>query len=456
VAQRVLIVDDEPSILRLVADILVDEGFATSTAAGGAQAMREIESEPPDLVLLDVAMPGDDGLAVLEAVQAKWPDLPVVMMSGHGTVETAVRATRLGAWDFLEKPLSYDKLLLCVRHVLETTRLARENLRLREDLRGASEIIGETEVMRELKEQIGVAGPTEGWVLITGENGTGKELVARQLHLRSKRDSGPFVEVNSAAIPDELIESELFGHEKGAFTGAVQTKRGRFEVADGGTIFLDEIGDMSLMTQSKILRILQEHRFERVGANQTIEVNVRVIAATNKDLELEMAEGRFREDLYYRLNVIPFRVPALQERAGDIPLLVDRFLDRYCADNAVARKTVSADALERMLAYPWPGNVRELQNVVERLVLMTASERIEVSALPQQIASAELGKRPSMQSDKLSDARALFEREFLTEKLRENGGNISRTAEVIGLKRESLSRKLRSLGIDVERAKDAG
>ncbi len=360
-AHEILIVDDEPSILRLVADILSDEGFATRTAASGAEALAEISRDPPDLVLLDVAMAGDDGLAVLEKLQSSIPGLPVVMMSGHGTVETAVRATRLGAYDFLEKPLSYDKLLLCVRHVLETTRLARENRQLREELLGANEIIGETEVMQNLKQQIGVAGPTEGWVLITGENGTGKELVASQLHLRSKRAERPFVEVNSAAIPEELIESELFGHERGAFTGALQMKRGKFEVADEGTIFLDEIGDMSLMTQAKILRILQEHRFERVGGNQTIEVNVRVIAATNKNLELEMAEGRFREDLYYRLNVIPFHVPPLRERADDIPLLVDRFLRRFSTENSVPLKSLAPEALDLLVAHTWPGNVREAE-----------------------------------------------------------------------------------------------
>ncbi|MBW2279217.1 MAG: sigma-54-dependent Fis family transcriptional regulator [Deltaproteobacteria bacterium] len=456
-AQKVLIVDDEPSILRLVADILSDEGFETCTASGGQEALRRIERDGPDLVLLDVSMPGDDGLVVLERVHATRPDLPVVMMSGHGTVETAMRATRLGAYDFLEKPLSYDKLLLCVRHVLETTRLARENRRLRDELRGSSEIIGETGVMRQLKEQIAVAGPTDGWVLITGENGTGKELVARQLHLLSKRVDAAFIEVNSAAIPEELIESELFGHEKGAFTGALQTKQGKFEAADGGTIFLDEIGDMSLMTQAKILRILQEHRFERVGGNQTIEVNVRVIAATNKDLGEEMAEGRFREDLYYRLNVIPFHVPPLRERADDIPLLTERFLDRFCTENSVARKSLSPQALSKLVAHNWPGNVRELQNIVERLVLMTPTEIIDVSALPEQITdSARDARLRSMGADRLADARTLFEREFLSEKLREHGGNISRTAEVVGLKRESLSRKLRSLGIDVERTRDGG
>jgi two-component system nitrogen regulation response regulator NtrX len=344
-----------------------------------------------------------------------------------------------------------------VRHVLETTRLARENRRLRDELRGSSEIIGETGVMLQLKEQIAVAGPTDGWVLITGENGTGKELVARQLHLLSKRVDAAFIEVNSAAIPEELIESELFGHEKGAFTGALQTKQGKFEAADGGTIFLDEIGDMSLMTQAKILRILQEHRFERVGGNQTIEVNVRVIAATNKDLGEEMAEGRFREDLYYRLNVIPFHVPPLRERADDIPLLTERFLDRFCTENSVARKSLSPQALSKLAAHNWPGNVRELQNIVERLVLMTPTEIIDVSALPEQITdSARDARLRSMGADRLADARTLFEREFLSEKLREHGGNISRTAEVVGLKRESLSRKLRSLGIDVERTRDGG
>ena len=453
----VLMVDDEESILRSVSDVLADEGFETVTATSANEALRRIERSPPDLILLDIAMPGRDGLDALAEVRRVWPHLPVVMMSGHGTVETAVRATKLGAWDFLEKPLSYDKILLCVRHCLESARLELENAQLRSQLSREIELIGAAGVMRELKEQIAVAAPTEGWVLITGENGTGKELVARQLHLQSKRADAAFVAVNCAAIPEELIESELFGHEKGAFTGALQMKRGRFEVADGGTIFLDEIGDMSLMTQAKILRILQEHCFERVGGTDTLEVNVRVIAATNKNLETEMAEGRFREDLYYRLNVIPFHVPALRDRSEDIPILIDYFLTRCAVEGGKARPSLSAAALERMIAYAWPGNVRELQNIVERLVLMTASEVIDVDDLPAQVVSPGREKLlRGLSSPKLADARSAFEREFLEEKLRENEGNISRTAEVVGLARETLSRKLRSLGISVEKPRNGG
>ena len=454
----ILVVDDEESVRRSIADVLADEGHRPVLAAGADEADREITAQIPDLVLLDVAMPGRDGLELLESLRSSHPQLPVVMMSGHGTIETAVRATKLGAYDFLEKPLSYDKLLLRIDHGLERARLAQENRELREALLGESEIIGEAPVMQKLKEQIEIAAPTDGWVLITGENGTGKELVARWVHLRSKRAGGPFVAVNCAAIPEELIESELFGHEKGAFTGAIQKKRGRFEMANGGTIVLDEIGDMSLMTQAKILRILQEHRFERVGGTETIEVNVRVVAATNKDLQAEMSQGRFREDLFYRLNVIPFHVPALRERKEDIPRLAERFLAQYAADAGRPPKTISAKALAKLQEYPWPGNVRELQNLIERLVLMTPGEVIEVSDLPPQVSSPDRERllRASASADTLAEARAAFEREWLLEKLGAFGWNISRTAEAVGLARESLSRKLKSLRIDLdaERARD--
>jgi two-component system nitrogen regulation response regulator NtrX len=454
-ASSVLIVDDEESIRRSVADVLADEGYVSVSAGSVEEAIQKIEAQVPDLVLLDVAMPARDGIELLEWLRRSWPELPVIMMSGHGTIETAVRATKLGAYDFLEKPLSYDKLLLCLGHALEAARLSQENRRLREELKRTGEIIGNSPVMQELKKQIEVAAPTDGRVLITGENGTGKELVARQIHLNSKRAQGPFVEVNCAAIPEELIESVLFGHEKGAFTGAIQTRRGRFEVADGGTIFLDEIGDMSLMTQAKILRTLQENRFERVGGSVTLEVNVRVIAATNKDLEMEMAEGRFREDLYYRLNVIPIYVPPLRQRREDIAPLLEHFLERASVQSSGLKKSLSPKALERLAAYPWPGNVRELQNIVERLVLMSPGPTVDVGDLPTQIAQPDREKlRPGLESEKLSDARAAFEREYLLEKLRANQWNISRTAEVVGLARESLSRKLRSLGITVEKQKD--
>ena len=455
-SRTVLIVDDEEGILHSVSGILTDEGYTAVTAADASRALSLVDSDAPDVVLLDVSMPGRDGLELLEELRGRHPALPVVMMSGHGTIDTAVRATKLGAYDFLEKPLSYDNLILCLQRSMDSARLERENRLLREQLMGDTEICGETESMRDLKRQISIAAPTDGWVLITGENGTGKELVARQLHLQSNRSDRPFVPVNCAAIPEELIESELFGHEKGAFTGAVKRKRGRFEIADSGTLFLDEIADMSLMTQAKILRILQEHRFERVGGTETLDVDVRVVAATNKALEAEMAEGRFREDLYYRLNVIPFHVPPLRERRGDISLLAERFLARFAAEAGKTPPRLTPRALARLMDYPWPGNVRELQNVVERVVLMTPGSQIDVDGLPPQISSPERASLPrGAGAQTLAEARALFEREYLTQKLRDNGWNISRTSEVVGLARETLSRKLRSLGIDVEKHRHA-
>jgi len=446
---RILIVDDEQGIRRSLSGLLSDEGFETSGAADGEQALAALREESPNLVLLDIAMPGRDGIAVLEELRRDWPQLPVVMMSGHGTIETAVRATQLGAFDFIEKPLSFEKLLLTIRNALEAQRLADENRALRAQMLHARELIGEAPVMKKLKEQILQAAPTNGWVLISGENGTGKELVAKQLHVHSARNTGRFVEVNCAAIPEELIESELFGHEKGAFTGAIARKQGRFELAHGGTIFLDEIADMSLRTQAKILRILQEHKFERVGGSETIEVDVRVIAATNKDLEQEMRAGNFREDLYYRLNVIPFRIAPLRERRGDIPALVAAFVGEFCAESGARPKRVASPALRLMADYAWPGNVRELRNLMERLVLMTPGLCIEAADLPPEIVG---GARPAPASAaSLDHARKEFERSFLAARLAEHGWNISRTAEAIGIARESLSRKLRQFGIRASR-----
>jgi two-component system nitrogen regulation response regulator NtrX len=447
---RILIVDDEASIRRSLAGILSDEGFSPAEAAEGEAALAELRGEaPPDLVLLDIAMPGRDGVEILEEMQRTWPSLPVVMMSGHGTIETAVRATQLGAFDFLEKPLSVEKLLLTIRHALERARLERENRRLRAEAVRAHEILGESAVIQKLKEQIRVAAPTNGWVLITGENGTGKELVAKQVHVQSKRADQPFVEVNCAAIPEELIESELFGHEKGAFTGAIVQKRGKFELADKGTIFLDEIADMSLRTQAKILRILQEHKFERVGGTETIEVDVRVIAATNKSLEKAIQEGAFREDLFYRLNVIPFHVPPLRERREDVAILARSFVEEFCAESGMGVKTVTPRALTALQNHPWPGNVRELRNLIERLVLLTPGLKIRPEDLPEEIRSGV--RAPELEAATLEDARRAFERDFLRERLREHGWNISRTAEAIGIARESLSRKMRLFGIRVPR-----
>jgi len=448
---RILVVDDEESIRRSLGGLLSDEGYEVAPAPDGAKALELLERDRAavDLVLLDIAMPGRDGLEILEDVRAQWPDLPVLMMSGHGTIETAVRATRLGAFDFVEKPLSVEKLLLSIRNALERSELQHENQRLRSEALNAHEILGSSEPIQTLKKQIAQAAPTNGWVLITGENGTGKELVARQIHVQSKRADHPFVEVNCAAIPEELIESELFGHERGAFTGAIARKQGKFELADHGTIFLDEIADMSLKTQAKVLRILQEHKFERVGGTETIEVDVRVIAATNKDLEVEIAAGNFREDLFYRLAVIPFRVSALRERRDDIPILAQSFVKEFCAESGTRTKEIAPKAMNLLRAYSWPGNVRELRNLMERMVLMTPGPHIGAEELPDTIRVGDV--RRGAEGGSLEDARRAFEREYIVDKLREHDWNISRTAESIGLKRESLSRKTRALKIEIPR-----
>jgi two-component system nitrogen regulation response regulator NtrX len=449
--KRVLIVDDEEDIRSTLGGLLADEGFEVSSASDGEQAIAALRdgSKVADLVLLDITMPGRDGIQILEEMREAWPERPVVMMSGYGDIETAVRATRLGAFDFLEKPPSIEKLVLTLDHALEQARLYGENRRLRADALRAHEILGESEPVRRLKQQIAQAAPTNGWVLITGENGTGKELVARQIHVQSRRADQPFVEVNCAAIPEELIESELFGHEKGAFTGASARKQGKFELADRGTIFLDEIADMSLKTQAKVLRILQEHKFERVGGTETIEVDVRVIAATNKDLVKEIAEGNFREDLYYRLAVIPFHVCPLRERREDIPILAEAFVREFCAESGVQCKEIAPKAMILLQAYAWPGNVRELRNLMERLVLMTPGTKIGAVELPDPIRVGDPRRHPGRST--LEEARRSFERDYLVAKLREHGWNISRTAEAVGLARESLSRKIRALKIQVQK-----
>ena len=447
---RILIVDDEDEIRRSVAGILGDEGLETVTAEDGERAIAFIEQEgPPDVVLLDIAMPGRDGVEILVELVERWPHIPVVMMSGHGTIETAVRTTRHGAYDFVEKPLSIDKLLLTIGHAVERAGLARENRELRAQALRAHEILGESEAIVALKRQIEMAAPSNGWVLVTGENGTGKELVARQIHTQSQRSAGPFVEVNCAAIPEELIESELFGHEKGAFTGAVAQKQGKFELAHGGTLFLDEVADMSLMTQAKVLRILQEQTFVRVGGTDLLEADVRVVAATNKDLEAEIAAGNFREDLYYRLNVLPFHVPPLRERVQDIPVLARTFVEEFCREAGVPPKKITPAAMKLLSGHSWPGNVRELRNLMERVVIMTPRSSIGVDSLPDALRATSSGDGATTLS--LEEARRSFEREYLLARLAEHGWNISRTAEAIGIARESLSRKIKAYEIEVER-----
>ncbi len=444
----ILVVDDEEGIRRSLKGVLEDEGYRVLLAEDGDKALSLMEEESPDLVLLDIWMPGKDGMVVLEEIRRGWPMLPVVMISGHGSIDLAVRATKLGAYDFVEKPLSLDKVLLTLRNALNYSFLEEENRRLRQQVRPRDEITGTSPAIQRLKEQVRIIAPTSSFVLIHGENGTGKEVVARAIYRQSKRSQGPFVEVNCAAIPEELIESELFGHEKGAFTGATQMRRGKFDLAHQGTLFLDEIGDMSLSTQAKILRVLQEQRFQRVGGNRYIQVDVRVIAATNKNLEEEIKAGRFREDLYHRLNVIPIDVPPLRERLEDIPLLVEEFVEEFARLRGYPRRKFSPEVMKAFSEYTWPGNVRELKNVVERLLILARSHVVELEDLrpPVWFGPRERPKTPTFPQT-LKEAREAFERAFIEEKLEEFGWNISRTAEAIGLDRSHLHKKMRELGI---------
>lgn len=453
-AVTVLVVDDEESIRNSLSGVLMDEGFSVLKAEDGLKALQIIKQELPEVILLDIWMSGIDGIETLKRIKARYPEIQVVMISGHGNIETAVRATKLGAFDFIEKPLSLDKVMLAISHALDFRRLAEENLLLRKEIEEQYEIIGASPAIQTVRERIDKVAPTDSWVLITGENGAGKELVARAIHRESNRRAKPFVGVNCAAIPEELIESELFGHEKGAFTGATSRKKGKFDLADKGTLFLDEIADMSLKTQSKILRILQEQKFERVGGERTIDVDVRVIAATNRKLEEEIQHGRFREDLYYRLNVIPIHVPALRERKEDIPVFTEYFLHEFSVRSAKERKEISPEALKLLMENNWPGNVRELKNLIERLVIMTPGKTIEVSDLSDSIRkerSSAAGQEVYPDMESLKEATLGFEREFILKRLAQNDGNIAKTAEQIGIARRNLHRKIRQFGIRVER-----
>ena len=448
-APRILIVDDERNVRATLRGVLGDEGYVAEVVSNGEEALSAAQRDAFDLVLLDIWLPGMDGLEVLEQLNSERSGAVVVMISGHGSVETAVRATKLGAFDFIEKPLSLDRVLLVVNNGLKQKRLEDENRRLRAEVHDRFEMVGESTSIVALRRQIERAAPSNGRVLIYGENGTGKELVARRIHILSSRAAAPFVEINCAAIPDELIESELFGHVEGAFTGAVSDKRGKFELADDGTLFLDEIGDMSLRTQSKVLRVLQEQTFQRVGSTENISVDVRFIAATNKDLQKEIAAGRFREDLFYRINVIPFHVSALRERRDDIPLLADYFLDDAAVEYGQRSKRLSPATVARMVAYHWPGNVRQLKNVCERLMIMVPGETIEETDLEPVFGFEGEGEpTPSAVDLDLREARELFERRFILNKLREHGGNVRRTAEALNIERSHLYRKMKSYGID--------
>ena len=449
----ILIVDDEEPIRKSLADILGDEGYEVAAAASGREALDLLPEAQPALALLDIAMPDIDGIETLRRFKETRPEMQVIMITGHGTIDTAVQTTKMGAYDFLQKPLSLERVSLAVKHGLEEFRLRQENEVLRKSIDRRYEIVGESGAIRSLKHQIGLAGPTNGWVLIHGESGSGKELVARAIHKASKRSGGPFVEVNCAAIPQELIESELFGHERGAFTGATGMKRGKFEVADRGTIFLDEIADMSLATQAKVLRVLEGQEFQRVGGTKTLRTDVRVIAASNKDLAAEIRKGAFREDLFYRLNVIPLEVPPLRDRKEDIPVLVRYFLQEFAAEYGQKPKAIDAAALDLFVRYPWNGNVRELRNFIERMMIMVPGPAITAADVPAPVSRPQAG-RPSVDAlgglgayATLREARAAFEKEFLTRKLRENHGNVSKTADEIDVERSNLHRKIKALGI---------
>lgn len=451
--ETILVVDDEESICKSLKAILSDEGYQVLVAGSGEDAVKIVEEEMPQLVLLDVWLPGMDGLETLQAIKKINPQTLVIIMSGHGTIETAVKATKLGAFDFIEKPLSLDKIIILVNNAINLSRLQEENVLLKQKVSHQYELTGQSPVINELKEMISIVAPTNAWILIMGENGTGKELVARSIHHLSLRSHKDIVEVNCAAIPEELIESELFGHEKGAFTGATEKKRGKFDLAHEGTIFLDEVADMSLKAQAKILRILQEKKFERVGGNKLIDMDVRVLAATNKDLEEEMKAGRFRQDLYYRLHVIPLCVPPLRDRKEDIKPLVERFLMDFTNKEGLEPKTLTDEALTLLMKHDWPGNVRELKNIIERMIILTPSDEITAKDIPslniKEESEAAFGSQ-SVIGDSLKDAKIDFERQFILKKLEENEGNISKTAEAIGLERSHLHKKLKSLKVAVK------
>jgi two-component system nitrogen regulation response regulator NtrX len=447
----VLLVDDEAPVRDTLRKVLEYEGYTVSEARDGRKALETLKGGTPDAVLLDIKMPGMDGMEVLKRIVEADPALPVIMISGHGTIQTAVEATKTGAFDFLEKPLDRDRVLLTLRNAIASRRLSDEKARLEEDLTKEFRLIGESEAIKDLLKTIARIGPSQARVLITGENGVGKGIVARAIHKASERSDARFVEVCCAAIPDDLIESELLGHEKGAFTGAAQRKPGRFEIADGGTIFLDEIGDMSPKVQAKVLRVLEENEFERVGGTETISVDVRVIAATNKDLRALIDEGKFREDLFYRLNVVPMEIPPLRRRKEDIPVLAEYFLQVYCDMYGLKAKTLDKKVVERLIDYSWPGNVRELRNIIERMVITSEADHLILEDLPPLTGGALLKSADYADVGSYEEFKSTSESAFLERKLRDNNWNISKTAKALGMQRSNLYKKIQKLGIEPDR-----
>ena len=442
----ILIVDDEPSILQSLSGLLTDEGFEIYTADNGYEALKIIDSEMPDMVLLDIWMPGIDGIETLKEIKKGSAALPVIIITGHGNVETAVKATKLGAFDLIEKPLNIDKVIVAINNALNFRRLEEENRYLRKKTLEKHSISGNSKPVQALNLQIAAVAPTGSWVLIKGENGTGKELVARTIHQLSPRAECPMIDVNCAAIPETLIEDELFGHEKGAMAGTSTKKIGKFELANTGTLFLDEIGDMSLTTQAKILRVLDEKKFQRVGGGRLLTTDVRVIAATNKDLEAEIERGNFREDLYYRLNVVPIQVPPLRERADDIAILVEIFLAEAAASNRDKRKTIDEDAMHTLVNYSWPGNVRELKNLIERLAIMVPGEIITVADLPATLCGATPSDADFFAIESLAQARTRFEFEYVQRRLSAMDNDVDKTAAAVGVSADYIRALLKEHG----------
>lgn len=449
----VLVVDDEEGIRESLSGIFDDEGYTVLTAATGEEALKIVKEQAPDLIFLDVWLPAMDGIQTLQEINAVKSDIPVVIISGHGNIEIAVKATKMGAYDFLEKPLSLERVLISAKRALERSALERENRTLRENLTGRWRLIGDSSPVKALQSQIEMAAKGNSRVLITGESGSGKEVVARLLHNMSNRADKPFIEVNCAAIPQELIESELFGHEKGSFTGAFEKKKGKFELADNGMLFLDEIGDMSLQTQAKVLRVIETQEFQRVGGSLNIKVDVRIISATNKNLEDEAKNGRFRSDLFYRLNVIPIQVPPLRERKEDIKLLVDYFINSLAAEYGQAPRKITPEAVEFIKDYDWPGNIRELRNLIERLMIMTHSPVITPEDIRLIKGTGQVVDYFSYKT--LKEARDAFEKDFIANKLEANQWNISKTAGALSIERSNLHRKIKSYGIN-QGNKDSG
>ncbi len=450
---RILIIDDEPGIRTVLSDIIKDENHQVVTAGDGFEGLTILKEEIIDLVILDVWLPNMGGIDVLKEIKKEYPDIEVIMISGHANIDIAVKAVKLGAYDFLEKPLSLDKIVNLIKNALKLEELKKENAHLKNSIFMEDRMIGSSEQMKKIWTRIRQSAESDAKILITGENGTGKELIAREIHRQSNRSEGPFVEVNCAAIPDTLIESELFGHEKGAFTSAVARRKGKFELAHRGTLFLDEIADMSLSAQAKVLRAIQELKFERIGSEKSITVDIRLIAATNKDIAAEVEAGRFREDLFYRLNVVPINSPSLRERISDLEELIQYFMTRFQPAGISVSKTISEEGLKILRAHTWPGNIRELKNFIERINIMTDEEEISEETVKYYLEeSREKSTRTDEYSDlKLNDAKDKFERQFLVKKLEENSYNISRTAENLGIYPSNLHGKIKKFGIEIRK-----